>query len=414
MTSRELTRLTIQPGPDGVLDLAFALPDALNGDGPAIAPVPVGPPAYVARILDAVRPDDSSAPLESGDVAFVVATSGSMGEPRGVLLPGSALIASARATDSRLGSPGRWVMALPAHHVAGLLVLVRAHLSGVPPVPLESVGGAGHFSAVEFANSTRAARAMCDVDGAPLRTALVPTQLARIVELGAQAADALAAYDSILIGGAAAAHGLIARATSLGARIVTTYGMTETSGGCVYDGSPLPGIAVRIVDADENGIGRIELSGPSVASGYRLQPALTEASFAPGIHRTSDLGRIDEKNRLVVVGRIDDVVQVGGVNVSVSAVEAAIQDHAFVAEAAVVATDDDQWGSKITAFVVPSGFEAASEASLVDSIVDRVAGIMGAEARPRSVRLTADLPVLPTGKIDRAALKLQAGASQPS
>ena len=118
-------------------------------------------------------------------------------------------------------------MALPAHHVAGLQVLVRAHLSGIPPIPLDSIGGAGHFSAIEFANATRAARAIADSDGAQLRTALVPTQLARIVEpRPASQRCALSAYDTILIGGAAAAHGLVARATSLGARIVTTYGMT--------------------------------------------------------------------------------------------------------------------------------------------------------------------------------------------
>lgn len=412
MTTRELTRLTVEPGPDGVLDLAFALPDALNGEGPAIAPVPAGPLAYVDRILSAVRPDDDSAPLEFNDVAVVVATSGSMGDPRGVLLTGASLIASAKATDSRLGAPGRWVMALPAHHVAGLLVLVRAHLSGIPPVPLESVGGAGHFSAVEFANSTRAARAMCDADGTALRTALVPTQLARIVELGPQAADALAAYDSILIGGAAAAHGLLARATSLGAQLVTTYGMTETSGGCVYDGRPLPGVAVRVADSDENGVGRIELSGPQVARGYRLLPELTAECFSPGIHRTSDLGKIDDKNQLVVVGRIDDVVQVGGINVSVSAVESAVQDHPLVAEAAVVSVPDDQWGARVCAFVVPNSIEVTSDTALIESIIERAAGVLGAEARPRDVVLVTELPTLPTGKIDREQLRDQASTAE--
>ncbi len=405
MAARELTRLTVEPGPDGVLALAAELPAAINGEGPALAPLPAGPPEYVDRILTAVRPDDPSAPLEDDDVSIVVATSGSMGEPRGVLLPGSALIASAKASNSRLGGPSRWVMALPAHHVAGLQVLVRAHLSGIPPIPLDSVGGAGHFSAVEFANATRAARAIADSDGAQLRTALVPTQLARIVELGPQASDALSAYDTILVGGAAAAHGLIARATSLGARIVTTYGMTETSGGCVYDGTPLAGVAVRIADADEAGVGRIELAGPTVARGYRLRPDLTQAAFGAGVHRTSDRGMIDSKNRLVVVGRIDDVVQVGGINVSVAAVEAAIQDHPMVAEAAVVATDDDQWGAKITAFVVASGSDSIGVDQLVASVIEQAANVLGAESRPRDVIVMTSLPTMPTGKIDREQLR---------
>ena len=411
MAARELTRLTVEPGPDGVLGLAAELPAALNGEGPAIAPFPAGPPEYVDRILAAVRPDDPSAPLEDDDVAVVVATSGSMGEPRGVLLPGSALIASAKATDTRLGGPSRWVMALPAHHVAGLQVLVRAHLSGIPPIPLDTVGGAGHFSAQEFANATRAARAIADSDGAQLRTALVPTQLARIVELGPAAADALGAYDTILIGGAAAAYGLVARATSLGARIVTTYGMTETSGGCVYDGTPLAGVAVRIVDADDSGVGRIELAGPTIARGYRLRPELTEAAFASGMHRTSDRGRIDQHNRLVVVGRVDDVVQVGGINVSVAAVEGAVQEHPMVAEAAVVAVADDQWGSKITAFVVANGLESVSDQQLIASIVERAANALGAESRPRDIVLMDSLPTLPTGKIDREQLRSLAAQS---
>lgn len=405
MSARELTRLTVTAGPEGVLALAAELPTALNGEGRALAPLPAGPPEYLERVLAAVRPDDASAPLEDDDVAVVIATSGSMGEPRGVLLSGSALIASAKASDARLGGPSRWVMALPAHHVAGLQVLVRSYLSGLPPIPLESVGGAGHFSASEFANATRAARAVADTDGTQLRTALVPTQLARIVELGTQARHALGAYDAILIGGAAAAHGLIASATSLGARIVTTYGMTETSGGCVYNGTPLAGVAVRIADADNSGVGRIEVSGPMVATGYRLRPELTEATFARSLHRTSDRGLIDGENRLVVVGRVDDVVQVGGINVSVAAVEAAIQEHAFVAEAAVVATGDDQWGSKVTAFVVAIDTQPLSENQIVESVVQRAADVLGAESRPRNVIVMTSLPTLPTGKVDRTTLR---------
>lgn len=410
MTTRELTRLTVEPGPDGVLTLASELPTALNGEGPAIAPLPVGPPEYVERILAAVRPDDPSVPLEDNDVAFVVTTSGSMGEPRGVLLSGSALIASARATDSRLAGPGRWVMALPAHHVAGLLVLVRAYLSGVPPVTLDSVGGAGHFSADEFANATRAARSLCEIDGAKLRTALVPTQLARIVELGPAAGDCLSAYDSILIGGAAAAPGLIIHARAMGANITTTYGMTETCGGCVYDGTPLPGVSVRIANPNNDGIGTIELGSPSIARGYRLRPDLTEASFRHGVHRTSDLGRIDDQGRLVVAGRIDDVVHVGGVNVSVAAVEAAVVDHPLVAQAAVVASADSQWGSRITAFIVASTMNELTPEQLTRSVIERAASALSAEARPRTVTILDDLPTLPTGKVDRDALRESAGS----
>lgn len=414
MTARALTRLTVEPGPDGVLALAAELPDALAGSGPALAPVPAGPDGYVSRVLAAVRPDDPTAPLEDDDVAVVITTSGSMGEPRGVLLPASSLLSSARAADERLGGPARWVMALPAHHVAGLQVLVRAHLSGIPPIPLGSVGGAARFSAAEFANVTRAARAMSDVDGSQLRTALVPTQLARLTELGNRGGETLAAYDSILIGGAAAPAALVARARELGAQIVLTYGMTETSGGCVYDGSALDCSTVSLEDPSPDGVGRIVLGGATVARGYRLAPDLSAEAFRPGIHRTSDVGRINESGLLEVAGRIDDVVQVGGVNVSVAAIEAAVQAHPEVSEAAVVATADAQWGSRITAFVVADPAWNVADAALAQSVVSIAADALGSESRPRSVVVLDVLPTLLTGKVDRAALRARAAAEETS
>lgn len=129
------------------------------------------------------------------------------------------------------------------------------------------------------------------------------------------------------------------------------------------------------------------------------------------MHRTSDRGRIDQHNRLVVVGRVDDVVQVGGINVSVAAVEGAVQEHPMVAEAAVVAVADDQWGSKITAFVVANGLESVSDQQLIASIVERAANALGAESRPRDIVLMDSLPTLPTGKIDREQLRSLAAQS---
>lgn len=419
MVTRALTRLRVEPGPDGVLALAASLPAALAGKGPALAPIPTGPAGYVDRVLAGVRPDDPSAPLEHDEVAVVIATSGSMSEPRGVLFTAENLLASARATQTRLGGPARWVLALPVHHVAGLQVLVRAQLAGLAPVPLASVGGAGRFSAPDFAAATRAAQVTSAVDGAPLNTALVPTQLARLIEVGPAAVEFLAAYDTILIGGAAAPADLVAKARKLGANIITTYGMTETSGGCVYDGIPLPGIDVDIASPDVDGFGRIEIAGPSVALGYRCAPEATAAAFAVAasgkdrVHRTCDIGRIDDLARLHIAGRIDDVVQVGGVNVSLAAVATVIRAHPDVLDAAVVATPDAQWGSRITAFVVPApGVSAASE-RLVRTVTQDTAQTLGAAAAPREVVLVSALPILPAGKIDHGALRERAASGLP-
>lgn len=392
-------------GPDGVLDLAAQIPDAINGAGAAIAPMPAGPAGYLQSLLAAIRPDDDQAPLESDDVAVVLASSGSTGKPRGILLSGANLIQACHATDSRLGGPARWVLAIPTYHVGGFQLLVRAHLSGIPVIPLESLGSGSGFSPTEFANATEAARNVSDADGAPLRVSLVPTQLARILDSGPGAAASLAYYDTILLGGAAAPPGLITRAKSIGAKIVTTYGMTETTGGCVYDGKPLAGTTIRIVNPDSLGVGQIAISGPTIAQGYRLLPEDTEAIFVDGELLTSDNGYIHDDGTLVVTGRVDDVVQVGGISVALSQVEALTSSLPDVSEAVVVATPDENWGAKIAAFVIAHPESSLSPAARQESIVRAVAEQLGNEARPRVIIELDQLPSLPSNKVDRVQLR---------
>jgi len=215
-----------------------------------------------------------------------------------------------------------------------------------------------------------------------------------------------------MIGGAAVSTGLVAQAETLGARIVTTYGMTESCGGCVYDGLPLPGVGVSIANPDDTGSGLIELTGKTIAVGYRLAPEQTAISFGPGLHRTSDFGRIEDDGRLVVLGRDDDVVQVGGHNVSVAAVERAIESYPEIALAAVVSTPDEQWGARLTAFVTKRpGYEPPT-AGFSDSIKEYVGAALGNESRPRAVVLLDTLPTLPAGKIDRELLRTQAAHHQ--
>lgn len=405
MPLRKLTRITVAAGPDGILDLAARIPDAINGAGDAITPMPPGPRGYVDSLVHAIRPDDDSAALESDDVAVVLASSGSTGTPRGILLTGSNLIQACHATDDRLGGPARWVLAIPTYHVGGFQLLVRAHLSGIPVIPLESLGSGGRFSPTEFAEATAMARSVSDADGAPLRVSLVPTQLARIIDSGPGAAASLIAYDTILLGGAAAAPGLVSRAKSLGAKIVTTYGMTETTGGCVYDGHPLKGTQVRILNPDSQGVGQIAISGPTIALGYRLRPEDTKKVFVDGELRTSDNGYIHEDGRLVVTGRNDDVVQVGGISVPLSKVESLISSHPDVSEAVVVATPDQEWGSKIAAFVIPHPESSLNTAVRREAIIEAVTELMGSEARPRIIVELDHLPSLPSNKVDRVQLR---------
>ena len=412
MRQRPLTRLSVVPGAIGALAVADALRDALAGSGPAIAPIPVGPAQYVDRIAAAIRPDDPQSPLESDEVAVVLATSGSVGQPRGVLLSGEALLAAARSTAAYLGAPARWLLALPVHHIGGLQVLVRSHLAGLPPIPLDSIGGGGPFIAAEFANASRAARAIADIDGSALRTALVPTQLARILDSGPAGVAALRSFDTVLVGGAAVPPTLLSRCDDLRIALIATYGMTETCGGCVYDGQPLRDVGIRICGVDARGHGRIELTGPQLAFGYRLRPELTAQHFCDGAYLTSDRGYLTDGG-LFVTGRDDDLVQVGGEGVSVSAVEAAIQTCAQVAAAAVVALPCDELGARLVAFVVEEKAVADSGAGsdsgrdarpLPVALTATVVELLGAAARPREVRIVRDLPELPNGKLDRVAL----------
>lgn len=357
--------VALDGSPVGVARLLTALRAALDGTGPAVLPLPAGE----------AGPDQPELP----DTAAVVLTSGSTAGAKGVELSGAALTASATATHARLGGPGRWLLALPAQHIAGVQVLVRSILAGHEPVVMDISAG---FRTQAFGVAARS--------GAARYTALVPTQLARLLDSAAR--PALREFDAVLIGGAASAPALLDRARSEGVRVVTTYGMTETAGGCVYDGVPLDGVEVRIGAG-----GRLELTGPVLASGYLGLPEQTAAAFAGGWFRTSDLGRLRADGTLEVLGRADDVINTGGVKVSAAAVERAIAAVAGVSEVCVVGLPDPEWGQRVAAAVVASVRDETA-------IQDAVRAALGAAAVPRTIRFVDRLPLRGPGKVDRAAV----------
>jgi O-succinylbenzoic acid--CoA ligase len=368
--------LTVVPAAVLTLDAVRA---ALDGTDP-LAVLPDGPPAVVDAARAALRPDE---PLEPG-ADLVVVTSGSTGNGRAVLLTASALRASAAATHARLGGTGSWLLALPVSAVAGLQVLCRSVLAGTRPERL----GADEPLASAVRRLPEGRR----------YTSLVPTQLRRYLDAEP---EALRSFDAVLVGGAATDPGLLAMARQEGVAVVTTYGMTETSGGCVYDGRPLDGVGVRIADDPAGpGCGGVELSGPTLALGYRLDPAATETAFVDGWFRTRDAGALDADGRLTVAGRLDDVVITGGVNVAPAAVEAALREHPDVADAVVFGRPDAKWGQQVVAAVVPAPGSRPSLASLRPWVAER----LGGPAAPRSLHVIAAVPLLHTGKPDRRAL----------
>lgn len=362
-------------------------------DGPPLLPLPTAPPAVRDALLAELRP---ARPAED-DVALVVPTSGSTGRPKGALLTAAAVRASAEATHERLGGPGRWLLALPATHIAGLMVLARSVVAGTEPVAVDLTGG---FDPELFA----AASIQLFAGTSRRYTALVPRQLAALLDAGGAPTQALAGYDAVLVGGARAGDDVLARARAAGVQVVTTYGMTETCGGCVYDGVPLEDVKVAVADD-----GRIRLAGPILASGYRLRPDLAEA-FADGWFTTSDLGSLRPDGSLEVIGRADDVAVSGGVNVPLAAVDALVASHPQVAEALTVAADDEQWGERIVVAVVPV---SADQPPDLDSIRAHVRRSSPVAYAPKELVVLDALPTLPGGKTDRRGLASQLGLTEP-
>ena len=379
---RDRLRVLDVPDDPQVLDAVLpSLAAALEGSGPPILPVPPSPEPRRATVLDAMRPDE---PVEVDDLAVVLATGGSTGVPKGALLTRQALRAAAERQDERLGGPGLWVLALPAWHAGGLAVLVRALHAGVRPLALDL---SRPFSAEAFGEATRTARRRADAEGVPLYVSLVPTQLTRLV--AADTTD-LALYDCVLVGAAAAPPELLARLRQDGVGLLESYGMSETCGGYAYDGVPIRDVSVELVE------GRITIAGPTLFSGYRLRPDLTEDALADGRLVTPDLGRWSD-GRLELLGRADDVIITGGEKVGAAAV-AEVLLASGASQAAVLGVSDEEWGQAVVAYVVPRG-SLDSEA-----LREAVRGRLGRVAVPRRVHVLAELPTTASGKLDRAAL----------
>jgi O-succinylbenzoic acid--CoA ligase len=372
--SRNLHAVVLPPGPL----LARRLEAALDGTGPAICPLSPGLPEPALRtVLDALAPTavetpDGTVTRESGrptDAAVLIATSGSAGQPKIVELSAEALRFSATATLQRVGAaPGdRWLCCLPTDHIAGVQVLTRSIVAGTTPVIQE------RFSpAAALASGVQ-------------HISVVPTQLRRMLD------HDLSVFSSILLGGAAAPADLLASARAAGGRVLTTYGMSETCGGCVYDGLPLDGVSAAVGDD-----GRIRLAGPVLFGGYRLRPDLTASVLDGDWFVTSDLGVV-ENGALRVRGRVDDVINTGGHKVVAGEVEHVLRGLPAVEDVVVVGRPDPEWGELVTAVVVG--------AVTLEELREHVRSALPAHAAPRALELVPEIPLLASGKPDRVRLR---------
>ena len=344
-----------------------ALRDALGGSGPAVL---VGEqadvPAEVAR-----------------RIALVVETSGSTANPKRVALSSDALLASAAASASAIGGHGQWLLALPVHYIAGLNVLVRSIAGETDPVIL----GEGSFDPVAFAQAAET------MDGDLRFTSVVPAQLSRLLETPV-AVRALQRFDRILVGGQSTPVPLLEQAADLGIRLTRTYGSSETSGGCVYDGVPIGNTEARIHD------GQVELAGAVLADGYLGDDDRTDAAFLTDSgkrwYRTGDTGTIAD-GVLRVTGRLDDVIISGGVKVSLAEVERFVRAMPGQTDAVVTRQASARWGE------VP--VVITSVALGLEQVRGAVGEALGAAAAPARVIVVERVPMLATGKPDRVRLR---------
>ena len=319
---------------------------------------------------------------------MTVRTSGSTGGPKDVALSVAAVRASAKATLQRIGGAGQWVLALPPHYVAGLQVITRSVLAETTPVVLDDHP--------DLAAATTA------LTGDRRYLAIVPTQLHRWMQRDDDV-NALRQYDTVLLGGSAAGPELVAEARERGVRVVTTYGMSETCGGCVYDGLPLDGVAVALGSERE-----VRIAGPVLFDGYVDRPDLTSEVMQDGWLHTPDLGRLDADGRLVLLGRVDDVVISGGVNVVLQAVEARLTQMSGVDRVAVTSRADPEWGATVVAVVV------APHPPDLDAVRDFVAETHPRSWAPRELVVVDALPLLESGKVDRQRLPHLLDSSDPA
>jgi O-succinylbenzoic acid--CoA ligase len=370
------------PAGASALSVLPLVQDVLVGRA-TVLPVPMGDERETSLITTSLRAGSEI----DDDVAVVLSTSGTTGTPKGALLTVSALTASASATHKRLGGAGQWLLALPAHHVAGFQVLVRSVVAGVTPVAISP-----SFAAAELVSAV-------DSMGAGRRyISLVATQLDK--SLGDPAATAaLASMDAVLIGGGPMPVGVAERASTAGIPVVRTYGMSETAGGCVYDGRPLDGVQVRIDD------GRVVLGGATLAKGYRnrVEP---DPFVEPGWFRTDDIGTVDDSGKLTVLGRVDDAISTGGLTVLPQLVEAAVASHDAVSECVVFGVDDERLGQRVVAAIVVT---AGRTAPTLADLRAHVATTLDVTAAPREIHVVGEIPRRGIGKVDRRALAARFG-----
>ncbi|MCX7541656.1 o-succinylbenzoate--CoA ligase [Corynebacterium sp. P5848] len=382
MSTRILRPLPVPPdNPAAILpDLA----EAISGNVTWL-PVPAGRRREDRDRADLLIRSQRCGEPVNPEIAVVVCTSGSTGTPKGALLTPGNLVSAADSTHSALSGEGYWLLAMPGHHIAGLQVLVRALVAGTEPACLDVSAG---FRTDDFTKLSHQLTDAATADGLPVYTALVPLQLAKALDTLA-GIEALRRFNAILIGGGHLPRHLRESCDRLGIRIVATYGSSETTGGCVYDGQPVPGTRVRIRD------GRIHLGGPMIAVGYRTSPPGDDSFAEPGWFATRDRGEITG-GVLTVTGRLDDLIDSGGLKLHPGIIENAMLDINGIDSACVVGIPHPRLGQAVVA-----AYTGTIEPwEVIEGLDD-----LPRWQLPKDVRHLTTMPLTGPGKPDRDAVR---------
>ena len=327
-----------------------------------------------ASELSSKLPETYGLPDEVEDaIALIVETSGSTGIPKRIELSLTALVASAKASQDRLGGPGQWLLTLPINYIAGANVLIRSLYAETQPVLMNT---AMPFTVDAF---SRAASLMT---GERRYTSLVPTQLVRLIDAAKMGDDytlgLLRRFDAILVGGQALLPEVATSAEALGIRVIQTYGMTETCGGCVYDGVPLDDVEVDIYR------GLLRISGATLASNIETDE---------GWFSTNDIGDLTDDDRWIVIGRADRVIKSGGIKISLDRVEQLASKVPGVIELVASPITDREWGQRV-------GIVYVGSPEVADDIARALANDLGPAGKPIRVLRTDKIAKLPNGKVD--------------
>jgi O-succinylbenzoic acid--CoA ligase len=328
------------------------------------------------REINGVQPEIIDLPAEATDTALIIESSGSTGSPKKIYLSKEALIASAEATKLTIGE-GQWLLALPINYIAGAMVLVRSILAGTKPVVMNT--------GVSFTPEAFSRSALL-LSAEDTFVSLVPTQLKRIREACLEDSFLLSQmkrFKAVLVGGQSIAPELLEYFRTEGVNVLTTYGMAETAGGCVYGGGALAGVDIKI-----NPDGTISIAGPMLANGV---------SDESGFLNTQDQGEFFD-GFLRVLGRVDRVLISGGLKVGLDQVEAVAGAIPGVVEVVATALDSSEWGERV-------GMVYVGSPEVADYMAAAVFEQLGLAAKPVRVIRVDRLPRLVSGKPDLVSVR---------